>query len=59
MKTEFGKIAGMLASVESSETPLQKNLDALGKTLAKGAFAIVLLISVLGYIRGEPLLDRL
>ncbi len=57
MKTEFGKIAGMLATVESSETPLQKNLDALGKTLAKGAFAIVLLISIIGFTRGEPLLD--
>lgn len=57
MKTEFGKIAGMLASVESSETPLQKNLDALGKTLAKGALVIVLLISVIGFTRGEPLLD--
>jgi Ca2+-transporting ATPase len=49
--------ADVKIKVESSETPLQKNLDALGKTLAKGAFAIVLLISVLGYIRGEPLLD--
>ena len=34
MNTEMGKIAGALAAAEEEETPLQKKLDALGKTLS-------------------------
>src|SRR3989338_4999619 len=59
MQTEFGKIAGMLQTVESEETPLQKNLDKLGHSLAKAAFVIVLIIAGLGYSRGQPLLDMI
>ncbi len=57
MQTEFGQIAGMLQTVESEDTPLQKNLDKVGKTLAKAALVIVILISALGFYRGEPLLE--
>lgn len=57
MATEFGKIAGMLQDVEEEDTPLQKNLDKLGGTLAKVAFAIVAVISLIGYIRGQNLVD--
>ncbi len=34
MDTEMGKIAGALAAAEEEETPLQKKLDQLGKTLS-------------------------
>ncbi|MBE6943948.1 MAG: cation-translocating P-type ATPase [Ruminococcaceae bacterium] len=34
MDTEMGKIAGALAAASDEETPLQKKLDALGKTLS-------------------------
>ena len=34
MDTEMGKIAGALASAADEETPLQKRLDQLGKTLS-------------------------
>ncbi len=34
MDTEMGKIAGALAAAEEEQTPLQKKLDALGKTLS-------------------------
>jgi Ca2+-transporting ATPase len=57
MQTEFGKIAGMLQTVETTETPLQKNLDRVGKSLAKAALVVVLIISVIGLVRGQPLLD--
>ena len=57
MNTEFGKITGMLQSVETGETPLQENLDRVGKTLAKAAFVIVLMIVLLGVVRGQPLLE--
>ena len=57
MGTEFGKIAGMLQTVETSKTPLQKNLDRVGKTLAKAALVVVFIISGLGVLRGQPLLE--
>jgi P-type Ca2+ transporter type 2C len=57
MNTEFGKITGMLQSVEAGQTPLQENLDRVGKTLAKAALVIVLLIVALGVLRGQPLLE--
>ncbi len=34
MDTEMGKIAGALAAAQDEQTPLQKKLDALGKTLS-------------------------
>ena len=34
MDTEMGKIAGVLASTEDEQTPLQRKLDQLGKTLS-------------------------
>ncbi len=59
MRTEFGKIATMLAGVEQEQTPLQKNLDKVGKTLAKAALVIVVIISAIGWFRGESLIDIL
>ena len=41
MNTELGKIADMLSSVEDEETPLQKNLDKLGKQLGIGSWSSV------------------
>lgn len=56
MMTEFGKIAGLLEEVEAGETPLQQNLDQLGKTLAKISFVVIFLVLVVGVLRGhEPL----
>lgn len=59
MQTEFGKIAGMLETVETGDTPLQKNLDRLGHTLGKVALGIVCVIALLGLSRGQPLLDMI
>jgi Ca2+-transporting ATPase len=57
MRTEFGKIAELLQTVDSGRTPLQENLDRVGRTLAIGAVLIVGLIVVLGLLRGQPLLE--
>jgi Ca2+-transporting ATPase len=57
MLTEFGKISGMLKTVQKTKTPLQENLDRVGKALAVAALAVVLLIVFLGFMRGEPLLE--
>jgi Ca2+-transporting ATPase len=40
MNTQMGMIATMLQSVEEEQTPLQKKLDQLGKTLGIGALII-------------------
>ncbi len=55
MNTELGKIAEMIQSVGSEQTPLQRKLDQLGKTLAIAAFAIVVVVFALGLLRGEDL----
>jgi P-type Ca2+ transporter type 2C len=57
MQSEFGKITGMLQEVERGKTPLQENLDRVGKVLAKAAFVVVLLIVILGILRGQDILE--
>jgi P-type Ca2+ transporter type 2C len=57
MFTEFGKISGMLKTVQKTKTPLQENLDRVGKVLAVAALAVVALIVLFGFLRGEPLLE--
>lgn len=57
MQTEFGRIAGLLQTLEEQRTPLQENLEKLGKSLAIAAGVIVLLIAGLGIARGEPVLE--
>jgi Ca2+-transporting ATPase len=59
MNTEFGKIARLLHTIETSKTPLQQNLDKVGRTLAQSAIAVVLMIVVLAIFRGQPLLEML
>ncbi len=54
MATELGKIADLLQSVELEQTPLQKRLNQLGRQLAVGALALVLVVLALGLLRGEP-----
>ena len=53
METELGRIAGLLQSVETEPTPLQKRLDGLGRALAGGALVLVAVVFALGLLRGE------
>jgi Ca2+-transporting ATPase len=53
METEFGKIAGMLQNVAQSRTPLQENLDRVGRALAVAALVLVVVIVALGWFRRE------
>jgi Ca2+-transporting ATPase len=46
MATEFGKIAGMLQEVKQEPTPLQVNLNRLGKALGTAAIIFCLLIAL-------------
>ena len=53
MDTELGQIANLLQSVSSGQTPLQKRMAQLGKSLAWAALVIVGVVFVLGLLRGE------
>lgn len=54
MRTEMGKLAGMIAGAEDTETPLQRQLDTLGKKLAAIAGAVVSVIFTIDFMRGLP-----
>jgi Ca2+-transporting ATPase len=53
MNTEFGRIARMLQDIKPSRTPLQVNLDKVGRVLAVVALIIVVVIVALGLWRRE------
>ena len=57
MDTEFGGIARMLQTVETGRTPLQENLDRVGRSLAKATFVVVAIIVGLGLFRGQPFIE--
>jgi Ca2+-transporting ATPase len=57
MTTEVGRIAQMVETVEAGRTPLQRNLDALGRTLGQAALVVVAVACLAGLLRGLPLLD--
>jgi Ca2+-transporting ATPase len=59
MSSEFGKIAQLLTAVESPRTPLQENLDKVGRTFARVALAVVVVIVALGVYREQPFLEML
>ena len=58
-QTEVGRIAQMLLEVAPGRTPLQLNLDRLGRILARAALAVVALVVALGLLRGQPVLEML
>ncbi len=55
MGTEMGRLAGLLAETAEGETPLQRQLDGLGKRLALIACGVVAVMFGMGVLRGEPL----
>jgi len=57
MATEFGKIAGILQEVKAERTPLQINLDRMGKWIAIGALALCFVLAGLGIVRGHGILE--
>ena len=59
MRTEIGRIAGLLRSTNTERTPLQRQLDGLAHSLAILAGIIVAAVFVIGIVRGEPIGDLL
>ena len=53
MGTETGRIAGMLHEAKAGPTPLQRQTDALGRTLAVTAAIVIVVVFALGLLRGQ------
>ena len=53
MDTEIGRIAGMLHEAEPEPTPLQRQIAGLSRTLAMIAGAVIVVVFVLGLVRGQ------
>ncbi len=54
MKTEIGKIAGLIGTAQDEETPLQKRLEQLGRWLVVLCLGICAAVGTMGIVRGEP-----
>jgi Ca2+-transporting ATPase len=55
MRTEMGKVADLISSAEESSTPLERQLDSLGRRLAVLAGIAALAVLVLQTLRGADL----
>ncbi len=54
MNTKVGKIANMIINNEAPETPIQKKLGEVGKTLGTACLAICAIIFVIGVLKKIP-----
>lgn len=54
MNTKVGKIAGMILKDEAPETPIQKKLAEVGKTLGIACLAICVAIFIIGIFKKIP-----
>lgn len=57
MNTKVGKIAKMIITDESPQTPIQKKLAEVGKTLGIGCLLICMLIFIIGIIKKIPIMQ--
>ncbi|RVX41518.1 Ca2+-transporting ATPase [Nonomuraea polychroma] len=53
MATETGRIAGLLAAAKPAPTPLQRQINALSRTLALISAVVVVVVVALGLVRGQ------
>jgi len=53
MQTEFGKIAAMLQEVEEGKTPLENNLNRVGKWLGYACLAVVAIVVGIELVRAS------
>ena len=57
--TQMGRISQMLSDIGQEQTPLQKRLTELGRTVALLCLVICGLVFAAGVLRGEPVFDML
>lgn len=54
MRTELGKIAGLIQGIDEGRTPLQRKLAQVGKHLSIAGFAAAATVFAMGRLRGNP-----
>lgn len=59
MNTKMGQVSSLIDEAGNQETPLQRKLSSLGKTLCIMCAAVCVLVVVAGIWRGEPIFDML
>jgi len=47
----------MMQAEDAPKTPLQNNMDSLGKQLSFYSFCIIGLIVILGWLQGRPIME--
>ena len=57
MRTELGRIAGMIQEIPHETTPLQKKLEEFGKWIVYLCFILVGLVFFMEWIRGGQVID--
>ncbi len=57
MRTQLGQIAEMIQSVQSEQTPLQRRMGQLGRSLAFASLGIIAVVFILGLLRGEKITE--
>ncbi|MCX7711583.1 MAG: cation-translocating P-type ATPase [Clostridia bacterium] len=57
--TQMGKIADMMNRSQSEPTPLQKDLERLGKIISLGCLGICSIITLSGVLGGQPAMQML
>lgn len=55
MRTQLGRIAELIQSVENEQTPLQRRMSELGKVLLVGALVVMAVAFLVGLAAGHPL----
>jgi len=59
MDTEIGRVAGLLEQAGGEQTPLQRRIGQLARLLSATAGAVIVVVVVLGLLRGLPFNDVL
>lgn len=57
MNTELGKIATVITSMKDEDTPLQRKMNNLSKTLSIFVVMIAMIMFVIGVIQGDSIID--
>ena len=57
MRTELGRIAGMVQEIEREATPLQRKLEQFGKWIVYLCFALVAAVFLLEWLRGGKIIN--
>jgi magnesium-transporting ATPase (P-type) len=55
--TQLGRISGLLSSVEQAQTPLTREIAALGASISKAIGAVAVVLLGVALLRGYPLAD--